>query len=209
VGDGVADALIERLKHRLLHLRVGASDQPGVEMGPLVTPAHLARVREYIDIGVREGAKLVLDGRTHSASSQADGFFLGPSLFDAVRSDMRIYREEIFGPVLSVVRVADYRSAVALINGHEYANGTAVFTQSGAIGRAFVADVEVGMVGVNVPIPVPMAFHSFGGWRNSMFGDHHAYGTEGFRFYTRLKTVTQRWPDADAVRAEFVMPTMK
>ena len=209
VGDQAADVLVEKLKHRLAHLRVGAADAAGVEMGPLVTPAHLARVREYLDIGVREGAKLVLDGRSHSASAPGGGFFLGPSLFDAVRSDMRIYREEIFGPVLGIVRVADYRAAVDLINAHEYANGTAVFTQSGAIARAFVADVQVGMVGVNVPIPVPMAFHSFGGWRNSMFGDHHAYGTEGFRFYTRLKTVTQRWPEADAMRAEFVMPTMK
>jgi malonate-semialdehyde dehydrogenase (acetylating)/methylmalonate-semialdehyde dehydrogenase len=209
VGDAVADALIGKLQQRLAQLRVGPSDQPGVDMGPLVTPAHLARVREYIDIGVREGAKLVLDGRTHSAASQAEGFFLGPSLFDAVRSDMRIYREEIFGPVLCVVRVADYRAAVELVNGHEYANGTAVFTQSGAIARAFAAEVEVGMVGVNVPIPVPMAFYSFGGWRHSMFGDHHAYGAEGFRFYTRLKTVTQRWPEPEAVQAEFVMPTMK
>jgi malonate-semialdehyde dehydrogenase (acetylating)/methylmalonate-semialdehyde dehydrogenase len=209
VGDGIADALIEKLKQRLTQLRIGASDVAGVEMGPLVTPAALARVRDYIDIGVSEGAKLVLDGRAHSAASLPDGFFLGPTLFDAVRADMRIYREEIFGPVLGIVRVADYRSAVELINGHEFANGSAVFTQSGAIARAFAADVEVGMVGVNVPIPVPMAFHSFGGWRNSMFGDHHAYGAEGFRFYTRLKTVTQRWPDADAVRAEFVMPTMK
>jgi malonate-semialdehyde dehydrogenase (acetylating) / methylmalonate-semialdehyde dehydrogenase len=209
VGDEVADALIDRLTHRLAHLRVGPSDQPGVEMGPLVTPAHLARVREYIDIGIREGARLVLDGRSHSSASLAAGFFLGPTLFDAVRADMRIYREEIFGPVLGIARVPDYRAAVELINGHEYANGTAVFTRSGANARAFVADVEVGMVGVNVPIPVPMAFHSFGGWRNSMFGDHHAYGTEGFRFYTRLKTVTQRWPEADTARAEFVMPTMK
>jgi malonate-semialdehyde dehydrogenase (acetylating)/methylmalonate-semialdehyde dehydrogenase len=209
VGDAVADALIEKLKQRLAHLRIGPSDKAGVEMGPLVTPAHLTRVRDYIDIGVREGAKLLLDGRAHSASSLTEGFFLGPSLFDAVRPEMRIYREEIFGPVLSVVRVADYRAAVELINAHEYANGTAVFTQSGAIARAFAGDVEVGMVGVNVPIPVPMAFHSFGGWRNSMFGDHHAYGTEGFRFYTRLKTVTQRWPEAESVRAEFVMPTMK
>ncbi len=208
VGDGVADALIERLRQRLAHLRVGPSDQPGVEMGPLVTPAALARVREYIDVGIREGARLVLDGRAHSAS-QTDGFFLGPTLFDAVRPDMRIYREEIFGPVLSVVRVPDYRAAIELINAHEYANGTAVFTQSGAIARAFAAEVEVGMVGVNVPIPVPMAFHSFGGWRHSMFGDHHAYGAEGFRFYTRLKTVTQRWPEAETVRADFVMPTMK
>jgi malonate-semialdehyde dehydrogenase (acetylating) / methylmalonate-semialdehyde dehydrogenase len=209
VGDAIADALIEKLTHRLVHLRIGASDQPGVEMGPLVTPTHLARVRDYLDIGVREGAKLILDGRSHAAAAQAEGFFLGPSLFDAVRPEMRIYREEIFGPVLGIVRVADYRAAVELINGHEYANGTAVFTRSGASARAFVADVEVGMVGVNVPIPVPMAFHSFGGWRNSMFGDHHAYGMEGFRFYTRLKTVTQRWPEAESLRAEFVMPTMK
>ncbi|HEX2790654.1 MAG TPA: CoA-acylating methylmalonate-semialdehyde dehydrogenase [Steroidobacteraceae bacterium] len=209
VGDGLADALIEKLRHRLAHLRIGAADAAGVEMGPLVTPAHLARVRDYIELGVREGARLVLDGRAHSAAALTDGFFLGPSLFDAVRPEMRIYREEIFGPVLGIVRVADYRSAVELINRHEFANGTAVFTQSGAIARAFAAEVEVGMVGVNVPIPVPMAFHSFGGWRNSMFGDHHAYGTEGFRFYTRLKTVTQRWPDANAVRAEFIMPTMK
>jgi malonate-semialdehyde dehydrogenase (acetylating)/methylmalonate-semialdehyde dehydrogenase len=208
VGDAVADALVERLKLRLAHLRIGASDAAGVEMGPLVTPAHLARVREYIDIGAREGAKLVLDGRSHSAAA-GDGFFLGPTLFDAVRPEMRIYREEIFGPVLAVVRVPDYRAALELVNGHEYANGTAVFTQSGAVARAFASEVEVGMVGVNVPIPVPMAFHSFGGWRNSMFGDHHAYGAEGFRFYTRLKTVTQRWPEADAVRADFVMPTMK
>jgi malonate-semialdehyde dehydrogenase (acetylating)/methylmalonate-semialdehyde dehydrogenase len=208
VGDAVADALLERLKLRLAHLRIGASDAAGVEMGPLVTPAHLARVREYIDIGAREGAKLVLDGRSHSAAA-GDGFFLGPTLFDAVRPEMRIYREEIFGPVLAVVRVPDYRAALELVNAHEYANGTAVFTQSGAVARAFASEVEVGMVGVNVPIPVPMAFHSFGGWRNSMFGDHHAYGAEGFRFYTRLKTVTQRWPEADAVRADFVMPTMK
>jgi malonate-semialdehyde dehydrogenase (acetylating)/methylmalonate-semialdehyde dehydrogenase len=208
VGDAVADALIEKLKQRLAHLRIGASDAAGVEMGPLVTPTHLARVREYIDIGAREGAKLVLDGRSHSAAA-GDGFFLGPTLFDAVRPEMRIYREEIFGPVLAVVRVPDYRAALELVNAHEYANGTAVFTQSGAVARAFASEVEVGMVGVNVPIPVPMAFHSFGGWRNSMFGDHHAYGAEGFRFYTRLKTVTQRWPEADAVRADFVMPTMK
>jgi malonate-semialdehyde dehydrogenase (acetylating)/methylmalonate-semialdehyde dehydrogenase len=209
VGDSAADALVERLLQRLAQLRVGPSEQAGVDMGPLVTPTHLARVREYIDIGVHEGARLVLDGRAHALSARGAGFFLGPSLFDQVRPDMRIYREEIFGPVLCVLRVPDYRSAVELINRHEYANGTAVFTRSGAVARAFVADIEVGMVGVNVPIPVPMAFHSFGGWRNSMFGDHHAYGMEGFRFYTRLKTVTQRWPEPDCVRAEFVMPTMK
>lgn len=208
VGDRVADSLVERLKERLARLRVGAADEPGVEMGPLVTAAHRARVTDHIDVGVREGAKLVLDGRMHAASASA-GFFLGPSLFDAVRPHMHIYREEIFGPVLGIVRVPDYRSAVDLVNAHEFANGTAVFTRSGAVARAFAADIEVGMVGINVPIPVPMAFHSFGGWRNSMFGDHCMHGLEGFRFYTRLKTVTQRWPESEAVRAEFVMPTMK
>ncbi|MGH8231200.1 MAG: CoA-acylating methylmalonate-semialdehyde dehydrogenase, partial [Steroidobacteraceae bacterium] len=209
VGDRLADALIDRLQSRLQQLRIGGSDQPGVDMGPLVTAAHLARVRDYLDIGVREGARLIVDGRTHPAAAAGGGFFLGPSLFDAVRPDMRIYREEIFGPVLCVVRVADHRQAIDLINRHELANGTAVFTRSGALARAFVAEVEAGMVGVNVPIPVPMAFHSFGGWRHSMFADHAMYGEEGFRFYTRLKTVTQRWPDSDPAAAEFVMPTMK
>jgi malonate-semialdehyde dehydrogenase (acetylating)/methylmalonate-semialdehyde dehydrogenase len=208
VGDRLADALIDRLRPRLQQLRIGASDQPGVDMGPLVTAAHLARVRDYIDVGVREGGRLIVDGRTHPAAA-GSGFFLGPSLFDAVRPHMRIYREEIFGPVLCVVRVADHRQAIDLINRHELANGTAVFTRSGALARAFVAEVETGMVGVNVPIPVPMAFHSFGGWRQSMFADHAMYGEEGFRFYTRLKTVTQRWPDSDPAQAEFVMPTMK
>ncbi len=208
VGDAAADALIDKLKGRLARLRVGASDEAGVEMGPLVTPAHLARVRDYIDVGMREGATLVIDGRAHAACSASSGFFLGPSLFDRVHRGMRIYKEEIFGPVLSLVRVPDYRSAVDLVNAHEFANGTAVFTRSGSIARNFVTDIEVGMVGVNVPIPVPMAFYSFGGWRASLFGDHHAYGTDGFRFYTRTKTVTQRWSAQEGQRSEFVMPTM-
>jgi malonate-semialdehyde dehydrogenase (acetylating)/methylmalonate-semialdehyde dehydrogenase len=208
VGDAVADALIARLKRRLAELRVGPADEPGVEMGPLVSQQHRTRVRDYLEIGSREGANLVLDGRAHP-SAERPGFFLGPSLFDGVRPEMRIYREEIFGPVLAVVRVSDYRAAVQLVNAHEFANGAAIFTQSGAIARSFVADVEVGMVGVNVPIPVPMAFHSFGGWRHSLFGDHHAYGAEGFRFYTRLKTVTQRWPEAREVRPDFSMPTSR
>jgi malonate-semialdehyde dehydrogenase (acetylating)/methylmalonate-semialdehyde dehydrogenase len=208
VGDAVADALIARLKRRLAELRVGPADEPGVEMGPLVSQQHRTRVRDYLEIGSREGASLVLDGRTHP-SAERPGFFLGPSLFDGVRPEMRIYREEIFGPVLAIVRVSDYRAAVQLVNAHEFANGAAIFTQSGAIARSFVADVEVGMVGVNVPIPVPMAFHSFGGWRHSLFGDHHAYGAEGFRFYTRLKTVTQRWPEAREVRPDFSMPTSR
>ncbi len=206
VGDATADAVVGKLTSRIARLKVGAPDAPEMEMGPLVTAAHLARVRDYIDIGVKEGARLVVDGRNH-AISQSAGFFLGPTLFDAVRQDMRIYKEEIFGPVLSVVRVPDYRSAVSLINTHEFANGTAIFTRSGAVARSFAAEAEVGMVGINVPIPVPVAFHSFGGWRNSMFGDHHVYGAEAFRFYTRLKAVTQRWPEEAGAAAEFSMPT--
>ena len=206
VGDATGDAVIDKLTRRIAHLKVGASDASGMEMGPLVTGAHLARVRDYIDVGVREGAKLVVDGREH-AVTKSRGFFLGPSLFDGVRAQMRIYKEEIFGPVLCVVRVPDYQSAVSLVNSHEFANGTAIFTRSGAVARAFASEIEVGMVGVNVPIPVPVAFHSFGGWRNSMFGDHHVYGAEAFRFYTRLKAVTQRWPEGAGAAAEFSMPT--
>jgi malonate-semialdehyde dehydrogenase (acetylating)/methylmalonate-semialdehyde dehydrogenase len=209
VGDATADALVERLKKRIASLKVGAPDAPGVDMGPLVTLAARDRVRGYIDSGVGEGATLVTDGRGASVPGCEEGYFVGPTLFDRVRPDMKIYREEIFGPVLSVVRVPDYATAVRLINGHEFANGTAVFTQSGAVAHAFVRDIDVGMVGVNVPIPVPMAFHSFGGWRSSLFGDHHMHGPEGVRFYTRLKTVTQRWPEPESVRADFVMPTMK
>jgi malonate-semialdehyde dehydrogenase (acetylating)/methylmalonate-semialdehyde dehydrogenase len=209
VGDTLADALIEKLCARLTRLRVGPPDGKDVEMGPLVTREHLERVLGYIDAGVRDGATLVADGRTLDIPGNGRGFFVGPTLFDHVRPGMTIYAEEIFGPVLCVVRVPDYRAAVDLINSHPYANGTAIFTQSGAVARDFATDIQVGMVGVNVPIPVPMAFHSFGGWRSSLFGDHHVYGTEGVRFYTRMKTVTQRWPGRAAGRAEFVMPTMK
>ena len=209
VGEATADALVERLKTRLRTLKIGPADGADVEMGPLVTQTHLDKVRGYIDTGIKEGAQLAIDGRALKVAGHEQGYFLGPTLFDHVRPEMRIYREEIFGPVLVVVRVPDYESAVRLINAHEYANGTAVFTRSGAIARSFAHEIEVGMVGINVPIPVPMAFHSFGGWRNSLFGDHHAYGEEGVRFYTRLKTVTQRWPGPETARAEFVMPTMK
>ena len=209
VGEQTADALVGRLAKRVAALKVGAGDAPGADMGPLVNGAARERVRGYIDDGVREGATLVVDGRGVRVPGCDDGFFVGPTLFDHVRPNMRIYREEIFGPVLAVVRAPDYAAALKLVNGHEFANGTAVFTSSGAVAHAFTRDVEVGMVGVNVPIPVPMAFHSFGGWRHSLFGDHHMHGPEGVRFYTRLKTVTQRWPEPDAVRADFVMPTMK
>ncbi|HEY5103390.1 MAG TPA: CoA-acylating methylmalonate-semialdehyde dehydrogenase [Steroidobacteraceae bacterium] len=206
VGATTADALVERLVKRARQLKVGPSDAAGVEMGPLVTRLHLERVRAYIDLGIQEGARLVLDGRGLSVPGHEEGFFLGPTLFDDVRAPMRIYREEIFGPVLGVVRVPDIAAAVRLINAHEFANGTAIFTRSGESARDFARDIEVGMVGVNVPIPVPMAFHSFGGWRNSMFGDHSMHGAEGVRFYTRLKTITQRWPGTQGAKAEFAMP---
>ena len=209
VGEGTADALIARLQKRIATLKVGAPEAAGVDIGPLVTDAARARVTGYIDAGAAAGAELCTDGRGVQVAERPDGYYVGPTLFDHVTPEMSIYRDEIFGPVLSVVRVADYAAALALINGHEFANGTAIFTQSGAVAKAFVRDVEVGMVGVNVPIPVPMAFHSFGGWRASLFGDHHMHGPEGVRFYTRLKTVTERWPEPKSVSAEFVMPTMK
>jgi malonate-semialdehyde dehydrogenase (acetylating) / methylmalonate-semialdehyde dehydrogenase len=206
VGESTANALVARLQERGKGLKTGAPDAPGIEMGPLVTQQHLERVRDYIDLGVKEGARLVLDGRTLKIAGHENGYFLGPSLFDEVRANMRIYREEIFGPVLCVVRVPDLAGAVRLINGHELANGTAIFTKSGEIARRFTREIEVGMVGVNVPIPVPMAFHSFGGWRNSLFGDHDVHGAEGMRFYTRLKTVTQRWPGSESMTADFALP---
>jgi len=206
VGESTANALVARMQERGKRLTIGAPDVPGVEMGPLVTQAHLERVRGYIDLGVKEGARLVLDGRTLKVAGHENGYFLGPSLFDEVRANMRIYREEIFGPVLCVVRVPDLAGAVRLINSHELANGTAIFTKSGEVARRFAREIEVGMVGVNVPIPVPMAFHSFGGWRNSLFGDHDVHGAEGLRFYTRLKTVTQRWPGSESTTADFAMP---
>jgi malonate-semialdehyde dehydrogenase (acetylating) / methylmalonate-semialdehyde dehydrogenase len=209
VGEGTAEALAERLTRRIAMLKVGAPDESGVDMGPLVNAAARERVRGYIDCGVREGASLLIDGRAIRVPGRESGFYVGPTLFDRVLPEMRIYREEIFGPVLSMVRVRDYAAALHLVNSHEFANGTAIFTQSGSIARAFARDVAIGMVGVNVPIPVPMAFHSFGGWRQSLFGDHCMHGLEGIRFYTHLKTVTQRWPDPDSVRADFVMPTMK
>jgi malonate-semialdehyde dehydrogenase (acetylating)/methylmalonate-semialdehyde dehydrogenase len=180
-------------------------------MGPLITGAHRERVTGYIQDGVTEGARLVVDGRGHRVKGYESGFFLGGSLFDHVTPSMKIYREEIFGPVLCVVRVPTLKAAIDLVNAHEFANGTAVFTRDGAAARAFVQAIEVGMVGVNVPIPVPMAFMSFGGWRRSSFADHAMHGMEGVRFYTRLKTVTSRWPGelGKDQSAEFVMPTMK
>ena len=206
VGDKLADSLVERLKARIKDLKIGPGEDPGAEMGPLVTADHLKKVRSYIEIGVQEGADLVVDGR--HAPLKSDGFFLGASLFDNVKPSMRIYREEIFGPVLSLVRVKDFDSALDLVNKNEYGNGTAIFTRDGDAARAFSSGVKAGMVGVNVPIPVPMAFHSFGGWKRSLFGDHYVHGPEGVRFYTRLKTVTVRWPTGIRKGADFKMPLL-
>ncbi len=206
VGDRLADALIERLKARLSSLRIAPGEDAGAEMGPLVTREHRARVLGYIEEGVKEGASLVLDGRQPPLDSP--GFFVGATLFDRVTPSMRIYREEIFGPVLSVVRVPDFDAALRLVNEHEYGNGTAIFTRDGDAARAFSIGVKAGMVGVNVPIPVPMAFHSFGGWKRSLFGDHYVHGPEGARFYTRLKTVTARWPTGIRKGADFQMPVL-
>ncbi len=208
VGD-VADALVERLAARASALRVGPGTDPQAEMGPLVTRTHLDKVRGYVDAGVAEGAQLVVDGRALKVSGNEAGFFLGACLFDHVTPAMSLWREEIFGPVLAVVRVADFDAAVKLIDAHQYGNGVALFTRDGDCAREFVQRVQIGMVGINVPIPVPMAFHSFGGWKQSMFGDHAMHGMEGVRFYTRLKTVTSRWPTGIRAGAEFVMPTLK
>jgi len=209
VGDETADALIERLAPRVRALKVGPATDPDAEMGPLVTRAHHDRVRGYVDLGVEEGAKLVVDGRDIQVPDHPDGFFLGGCLFDDVTAEMRIYQEEIFGPVLVVVRMPDFESALALVNAHEYGNGTAIFTRDGDTARTYASRVQVGMVGVNVPIPVPMAFHSFGGWKRSLFGDIHMHGSEGVHFYTRLKTVTSRWPTGIRAGADFHMPTMR
>ena len=207
VGDDVADAVVARLAPRVKALKIGNGMAPGMDMGPLVTAVHRDRVRGYVDLGVEEGADLVIDGRGFSLPESPDGFFLGGCLFDRVTPSMRIYREEIFGPVLCIVRADNYEQALQLINEHEYGNGTAIFTRDGDAARDFVHRVQVGMVGVNVPIPVPSAFHSFGGWKASLFGDHHVYGPEGVRFYTKLKAVTTRWPTSIRAGAQFVMPT--
>jgi malonate-semialdehyde dehydrogenase (acetylating)/methylmalonate-semialdehyde dehydrogenase len=207
VGDS-ADRLIEALKTELAAIRVLPGLTDGADMGPLVTREHRERVLGYVDTGVKEGAKLVVDGRGLKVGGHEQGFFMGPVLFDRVTPEMRVYREEIFGPVLVVLRVPDLGSALELIERHEYGNGTAIFTRDGGAAREFSRRVAAGMVGINVPIPVPMAFHSFGGWKRSLFGPLHMHGPDGVRFYTRLKTVTARWPEGSK-GAEFTMPTMK
>ncbi|OZI26142.1 methylmalonate-semialdehyde dehydrogenase (CoA acylating) [Bordetella genomosp. 9] len=208
VGD-IADTLVERLAPRVRALKVLDGMDPQAEMGPLVTAQHRNKVRGYIEDGIAAGAKMVVDGRDLTVPGSEKGFFLGGTLFDHVKPTMNIYREEIFGPVLCVVRVPDLAAAVKLINEHEFGNGVSCFTSDGGVARAFARQIQVGMVGINVPIPVPMAWHSFGGWKRSLFGDHHAYGEEGVRFYTRYKSVMQRWPDSIAKGAEFTMPVAK
>jgi malonate-semialdehyde dehydrogenase (acetylating)/methylmalonate-semialdehyde dehydrogenase len=209
VGEDTADQLVEKLAPRVAGLKVLPGTEADAEMGPLVTAQHLEKVKGYVDLGVKEGATLVVDGRDHSVAGHEDGFFIGGCLFDHVSKDMKIYQDEIFGPVLCIVRVPDFDAGCELINAHEFANGTTIFTRDGDCARAFTSSIQVGMVGVNVPIPVPMAFHSFGGWRRSLFGPLHVHGPDGVRFYTRLKTMTSRWPTGIRQGSEFSMPTMK
>ncbi|WP_028682669.1 CoA-acylating methylmalonate-semialdehyde dehydrogenase [Pseudomonas chlororaphis] len=208
VGE-VGDRLIEKLRPRIDQLKIGNGMQGDSDMGPLVTAEHKAKVEGFIDQGVAQGAQLLVDGRGFKVPGAEQGFFVGATLFDGVTTEMSIYQEEIFGPVLGIVRVPDFASAVALINAHEFGNGVSCFTSDGGVARAFTRNIKVGMVGINVPIPVPMAWHSFGGWKRSLFGDHHAYGEEGLRFYSRYKSVMQRWPDSIAKGPEFSMPTAK
>jgi malonate-semialdehyde dehydrogenase (acetylating)/methylmalonate-semialdehyde dehydrogenase len=207
--DQAADTLMSKLIPRVESLKVGPSTDPSADYGPLVTKQHLDRVRSYVDLGVQEGAKLVVDGRDFKMQGYENGFYMGGCLFDEVKPEMRIYKEEIFGPVLSVVRARDYDEALRLPNEHEYGNGVAIFTRDGDAARDFAAKVNVGMVGVNVPIPVPIAYYTFGGWKRSGFGDLNQHGPDAIRFYTKTKTVTSRWPSGVKEGAEFVIPTMQ
>ncbi len=209
VTDQVADALVAKLKPRVEELKVGPSDDPDTNFGPLVTAAHRQRVLDYVDMGVREGAELVVDGRGFSLQGYEDGFFMGGCLFDHVRADMQSYQDEIFGPVLQIIRAQSFDEAIALPTEHQYGNGVAIYTRDGDAAREFASQVEVGMVGINVPIPVPVAYHTFGGWKRSAFGDVNQHGTEGVRFFTRIKTVTARWPTGVRSGSDFNIPTMK
>jgi malonate-semialdehyde dehydrogenase (acetylating)/methylmalonate-semialdehyde dehydrogenase len=209
VGAETADRLLEALVPRVRALKIGPGTAEGMDMGPLITNAHLERVSGYVALGEKEGAKLLVDGRGLRVPGHENGFFIGGCLFDRVEATMKIYEEEIFGPVLCVMRCKDLESAIELVNGHRYGNGGVIFTTNGGAAEEFVKRVQVGMVGVNVPIPVPMAFHSFGGWKGSLFGDHYMHGPEGVRFFTRLKTVTSRWPRGASTGAQFGMPTAR
>ena len=210
VGQTTADALRERIVIEAQKLRVGVSTDPDAHYGPVVNAAHKKRIEDHIETGVREGAELVLDGRGFQLQGYEEGYFLGPTILDRVRPGMRTYEEEIFGPVLQMVRAESFEEALALPSKHQYGNGVAIFTSNGAAAREFAANVDVGMVGINVPIPVPVAYHSFGGWKRSAFGDMNQHGEEGVRFFTKVKTVTQRWPASGTVTdSSFVIPTMK
>ncbi len=203
------DALVGELAPRVRRLRIGPGTEPQIDMGPLITRQHLERVKSYVDTGVKEGATLVVDGRNFRGEGCGEGFFIGGCLFDRVTTGMKIYKEEIFGPVLSVVRTPNLDAATRIISEHEFGNGASIFTRDGEAAREFASRAQVGMVGINVAIPVPMAFHSFGGWKHSLFGAHAMYGMEGVRFYTNLKTITARWPSGKGIGAQFAMPTMK
>tara|TARA_Y100001970_G_scaffold101938_1_gene128043 strand:- start:12168 stop:13661 length:1494 start_codon:yes stop_codon:yes gene_type:complete len=206
---GIGDELVKRLSKKVEALKVGPGMDKNSEMGPLVTKEHLEKVKGYVDLGVQEGADLLVDGRNLKLQGYEKGFYIGGCLFDNVKKNMRIYKEEIFGPVLSIVRTKNFDEATELVNNHEYGNGVSVYTRDGDTARSFSSKIKVGMVGINIPIPVPMAFHSFGGWKRSLFGDQHMHGPEGVRFYTKLKTITSRWPSGIRSSSEFVMPTMK
>jgi malonate-semialdehyde dehydrogenase (acetylating)/methylmalonate-semialdehyde dehydrogenase len=208
VGKTTADRLMEKLIPRVENLKIGPSTDPTADFGPLVTRAALERVKDYVEVGIKEGAKLAVDGRGFKMQGYENGFYMGGCLFDNVKKDMRIYKEEIFGPVLSVVRAKDYDEALRLPSDHDYGNGVAIFTRDGDAARDFAARVNVGMVGVNVPIPVPVAYYTFGGWKRSGFGDLNQYGPDSVRFYTKTKTVTSRWPSGVKEGAEFSMPIM-
>lgn len=209
VGEKTADVLLEKLMPEVEKLKVGTSTDPEAQYGPVVTAAHRERIKSYIQMGVDEGAKLLLDGREFRLQGYETGFFIGPSLFDHVTPEMQSYRDEIFGPVLQVVRARTLEEAIELPSKHQYGNGVAIFTSNGNAAREFAQKVNVGMVGINVPIPVPVAYHSFGGWKRSAFGDTNQYGMEGVRFFTKIKTVTQRWPVGDVGDQSFIIPTMR
>ena len=204
----IGNQLVNKLEKKVESLKIGPGLDKNSEMGPLVTKQHLEKVREYVDLGVKEGAKLVADGRNVKLQGYEKGFYIGGCLFDNVGKKMRIYKEEIFGPVLSVVRVKDFKSAVDLVNEHELGNGTSIYTRDGDVGRTFASKIKIGMVGINIPIPVPVAYHSFGGWKRSLFGDQHMHGPEGVRFYTKLKTITSKWPTGLTSDPDFVMPIL-
>nr|MDQ2861521.1 aldehyde dehydrogenase family protein [Pseudomonadota bacterium] len=208
VGAKTAEALRERVLAEIETLKIGVSTDPAAQYGPVVSAAQKKRIEDYIQIGVDEGAELVVDGRGFSLQGYEKGFFVGPSLFDHVKPEMKTYREEIFGPVLQIVRAETFEEALALPSDHQYGNGVAIFTRNGRAAREFAARVNVGMVGINVPIPVPVAYHTFGGWKRSAFGDTNQHGMEGVKFYTKIKTVTARWPEGEWEDSAFVIPTM-